>query len=116
MKRHLVPFAVLLSLAFYSGGCGDVYLVSGNANGVLGTFAATLNVNVAGGDQEITIEENGFFLFSIGLDDGTSYAVELSGYEDDGMLCTVSGGENDDGSGTIDGAHVTDIVISCVGV
>jgi hypothetical protein len=114
MKRHLVLSAILLSLAFCSGGCGDVYLVSGNATGVIGTFTATLSVS--GDDQEIIIEENGFFYFPIGLDDGTSYAVELSGYEDDGMSCTVSGGENGDGSGTIDGAHVTDIVVTCVGV
>ena len=114
MKRQLVLFAILLSLAFCCSGCAGVYLVSGNATGVIGTFTATLSAS--GDDQEIIIEENGFFFFPIGLDDGTSYAVELSDYEDDGMLCTVSGGQNGDGSGTINGANVLDIVISCVGV
>ena len=115
MRRHLVLPAILLSLALCSGGCADVYLVSGDATGVIGTFTATLNVS-SGDAQEIIIEENGFFFFPTGLVDGTSYAVELSDYEDDGMLCTVSGGENGDGSGTIDADHVSDIVITCVGV
>lgn len=93
---------------------GGPYSVGGTVTGAIGTFTLTNN----GGDN-LLIEDNGAFVFDTLLPDGASYNVEILDGSDtsQGHLCTVvSGGSNGDGSGVIDGADVTDIIVNCVGV
>ncbi|MBW1762653.1 MAG: SBBP repeat-containing protein, partial [Deltaproteobacteria bacterium] len=86
----------------------DLYTVGGTVTGVIGTFTLTNNA----GDT-ITIEASGSFTFPTGLPDGASYNVEAWGYQSQAMSCTVSGGDNGDGTGVIPGANVTNIVVAC---
>ena len=91
---------------------GGLYTVGGTVTGLLvGTFTLTNN----GGDT-LTIEASGSFTFPTGLPDGASYNVEAWGYQSQAMTCTVSGGDNGDGTGVIPGANVTNIVVACAPV
>ncbi len=87
-----------------------LYTVGGTVSGIVGTFTLTNN----GGD-EMTIEANGLFTFPTGLPDGASYRVEI-GTTDPSQGCAISGGGNGDGTGTIPGADVTNILVECYGL
>ncbi|RDH82483.1 MAG: hypothetical protein DIZ80_09350 [endosymbiont of Galathealinum brachiosum] len=93
---------------------GGPYSVGGYVNDAIGSFTLTNN----GGD-DLFILEDGVFTFDTLLNDGASYNVEILDGSDtsQGHDCEVlSGGSNGDGSGTINGADVTDIEVSCVGI
>ncbi len=93
---------------------GGPYSVGGTVSGAIGTFTLTNN----GGD-DLFILDNGGFTFDSLLNDGASYEVDILDGSDtsQGHLCAVqSGGSNGDGSGVINGADVTDIQVSCVGI
>lgn len=93
---------------------GGPYSVRVTVTGAIGSFTLTNN----GGD-DLFIPDNGVFTFDTLLDDGAPYNVEVLDGSDtsQGHLCDVmSGGSNGDGSGVINGADVTDIQVSCVGI
>ena len=79
----------------------DVHTVSGTATGV--TSEVTISNN--GGD-EVTISEDGTFSFAVPVVDGAMYEVVVS--DTTGQYCTV-----ENGSGTISGADVTNVTLSC---
>lgn len=92
---------------------GGPYSVGGTVSGTIAAFTLTNN----GGD-DLSILDNGSFTFSTLLPDGAPYNVEILEPSDTGQgeLCeVVSGGSNGDGTGIIDAADVTDIVVSCAG-
>jgi hypothetical protein len=79
------------------------YSVGGSVTGLSGTL--TLQNN--GGD-DLTVTADGSFAFATELADGAEYEVTVSAQPQD-QLCTVASG-----SGTIDGADVTGVAVTCV--
>ena len=100
-------------MIFALSACNGKYSVGGNASGVSGNFTLTNN----NGD-DLVINDNVSFTFTTKLSNGSSYKVEVKQGSDNsqGQLCTVTGGSNGDGSGTISGADVINILVTCVGV
>jgi hypothetical protein len=86
--------------------CSDIppetYKVGGTVEGLTGTLVIANN-----GVDELTITENGAFSFETPLADGSAYEVSIV-TQPDGELCSIS-----NGSGTINGADVTDVTITC---
>lgn len=82
--------------------CVGAYSVGGTVTGLSGSVVMQNN----GGD-DLTVSADGTFTFSELLVDGAAYSVAVS-EQPDGQLCTV-GGE----SGTVSGANVTDVQVSC---
>jgi hypothetical protein len=86
---------------------GPSYSVGGTISGLEQGNSTVLQNN--SGDN-LTVSENGEFTFSTGLVDSSSYDVSvLSQPSGPNQECTVSSG-----SGTITGADITDVSISCV--
>ncbi|HLD45750.1 MAG TPA: DUF1554 domain-containing protein, partial [bacterium] len=79
------------------------YTVGGTMTGVLNP--AVLQNN--DGD-DLTVEEDGAFVFATQLEDGASYSVTVATPPGE-MNCTI-----ENGTGTIAGANVTNVVITCV--
>ena len=92
----------------YTGG---PYSVGGTVDPTYGSITLINN-----GDDDLDILEDGSFTFDTKLNDGASYIIEVKDRSDtsQGQLCAVSGGSNGDGSGTINGANVININVSCV--
>jgi hypothetical protein len=83
------------------------YTVGGNISGLAAGNSVLLQNN--GGD-DLTISANGSFSFDTALVNGADYAVTvLTQPTSPNQTCTVS-----NGNGTVIGADVTDIAISCV--
>lgn len=80
------------------------YALGGTLSGLPAGAAVTL-LN-AGGDP-LTVAANGSFTFATRLTGGTAYAVSV-GTPPSGANCTVSGG-----SGTVAGADVAGVAVSC---
>jgi uncharacterized delta-60 repeat protein len=60
--------------------------------------------------NDLHVAANGPFTFSEGLDDGTSYSVTIATQPTNpAQICTVT-----NGSGTLDGADVTNVAVDCV--
>lgn len=78
------------------------YTVGGTVSGLTGTVSLLNN----GGDA-LSVTSNGSFTFLTSLGDGSAYAVTV-GTQPDGQTCAVSSG-----SGTITGADVTDVSVTC---
>jgi|GEM_PF-1742753 len=81
-------------------------LIGGEVNGLAGTGLILQN----NGTDDLAIAENGSFVFSTPVGDGRDYQVTV--FEQPSgpfQTCTVS-----NGSGTVSGEDVTDIVIDCV--
>lgn len=110
MKKLALILIACASLA----GCGGndnnppvpapLYLVSGTVSG-LGAGSVTLQDN--GGDS-LTVSHNGNFTFATALTSGSQYAVTVAGTSTNYYNCTVA-----NGTGTIAGASVGNVAVSC---
>ncbi|MBX3689056.1 proprotein convertase P-domain-containing protein [Dokdonella sp.] len=81
------------------------YTVGGNVSGLTGS-GLVLSLNA--GAQSLPVAADGAFTFPTGLANGASYAVTV-GTQPTGQTCSVASG-----SGTISGANVTNVAVSCV--
>ncbi|WP_395683712.1 proprotein convertase P-domain-containing protein [Dokdonella sp.] len=88
-----------------SGG-PTTYTVGGNVSGLTG---AGLVLSLNAGAQTLPVAANGSFTFPTGLADLSPYAVTV-GTQPTGQICTVA-----NGSGTISGANVTNVAVTCAG-
>jgi hypothetical protein len=84
------------------------YTVGGSVSGLTGSV--TLQNN---GVDDLVVNADGSFTFSTKLADSSAYAVTVSS-QPTGQTCTVTGGANGDGTGTITGADVANIAVACV--
>ncbi|MGZ6034932.1 MAG: beta strand repeat-containing protein, partial [Myxococcaceae bacterium] len=80
------------------------YTVGGAVSGLTGTGLVLRN----NGGDDLAITANGAFTFSTPLTSGSAYSVTVF-RQPSGQSCTVSGG-----SGTVVGANVTGVSVSCV--
>lgn len=87
------------------GGGEDGFTVGGSVSGLDGTLVLQNN----GGD-DVTLTQDGAFLFPTGLADGDAYAVTIESAPS-GQTCSIS-----NASGTIAAADVTDVSVSCATV
>ena len=85
---------------------GGTYTVGGSVSGLVGSGLA-LKLN---GGANLAINANGAFSFPNALADGAAYAVTVATQPNSPMqTCTVG-----NGSGTIAGANVTNVAVTCV--
>ena len=82
---------------------GATYTVGGSASGVVGS-GLVLKLN---GANDLPVAGNGAFTFPTALPDGSTYAVTVSA-SPAGQTCSVA-----NGSGTIAGANVTNVAVTC---
>jgi len=85
------------------------YTVGGTVTGLTGTL-----VLQDGGGDALTVTADGPFTFATSLVDGSSFAVTVAS-QPSGETCTVSGGADGSGGGTISGANVTGVAVTCTG-
>lgn len=84
---------------------GETWTVSGEVSGLAG---AGLTLALNDGDP-LAVDADGAFTFSDALADGAAYAVTVATQPSGpAQTCTV-----DAGTGTVDGADVTDIAVTC---
>ena len=96
------------SLTLNIGGApASTYTVGGTVSGLTGSV--TLQNN--SGDDIIKTTNDGFTFPAQA--EGTDYAVTVSS-QPTGQTCTVTGGGNNDGSGTNITANVTNVAVTCV--
>jgi hypothetical protein len=88
-----------------SVSCANSYTIGGTLSGFSGNGTVTIRNN--GGD-DLHVASNGIFTFPTEFLTGSSYLVSIAS-QPTGQTCTVS-----NGSGTIAGANITGIAISCV--
>ena len=88
------------------GGGGGSFTVGGSLSGMGAGKSIVLQNNAS---DNLTLTNNGSFTFSTALADGAAYAVTVA-TPPNGHTCTVS-----NGSGTVSGANVTNVAVSCVG-
>jgi len=81
------------------------FTVGGNVSGLSGSG---LVLSLDSGAQTLPVAANGSFTFPAGLANGVPYAVTV-GTQPAGRSCTVA-----NGSGTIGGANVTNVAVTCV--
>ncbi len=79
------------------------FTVGGAVNGLTGTGLVLRN----NGGDDLFINADGGFVFMTPLADGAGYVVTIAS-QPDGQVCSVS-----NGSGTVAGADVTDVLVSC---
>ena len=89
----------------WSGGTAAAYSVGGTVLGLSGTVVLQDN----GGDA-LSVGGNGAFTFATPVADGAGYSVTVKS-SPSGQACTVSGG-----SGTVSGANVTSVTVTCANV
>ena len=89
------------------------YAVQAAVSGLAGTGLVLRN----NGGDDLAIAADGSHAFATLLADGSAYAVTVATQPtaDPPQTCTVSGGDNDDGSGTMAGAPVT-VSVTCATV
>ncbi|MBL4658910.1 MAG: cadherin-like domain-containing protein, partial [Alcanivoracaceae bacterium] len=87
----------------------DTYTIGGSVSGLIGSV--TLQNN---NGNDITITDMGLQSFTFpSQDDGSAYAVTVSS-QPATQTCTISGGGvADNGSGTLAGANVIDVLVTC---
>jgi hypothetical protein len=85
---------------------GTTYTVGGSASGVVGS-GLVLKLN---GANDLPVAGDGAFTFPTALPDGNTYAVAV-GASPAGQACSVA-----NGSGTIAGANVTNVAVTCATV
>ncbi len=97
----------LQSVSIYDYVAGPAsYLVGGTVSGLAGNG---LVLQQSGGD-DLAIDADGAFAFATALADGSAYAVSvLTQPTAPAQTCTV-----DAGDGTVAGADVTDVLVTCV--
>jgi preprotein translocase subunit SecG len=82
--------------------CANLYSVGGTISGLTGTVVLQNN-----GGNNLSVSAAGGFAFSTKLSSGSAYAVTVL-TQPTGQTCTVSSG-----SGTISGANVTGVSVTC---
>ena len=89
-----------------SGGdsAAVLYTVGGTVTGLVGTVVLQDN-----GGNNLSVSANGAFSFSTGEPSGTTYAVTILTQPTNGT-CSIMAGS---GSGTVLGANVTSVVVTC---
>lgn len=123
MNTEKVRFCNLLSIScaylmlIFGAGCippDPVFLsIEGDLVGLNPSESITLDLNA--GEQQLPLFADGHFAFPVEVLDGSSYAVSVSNVPV-GRRCDVSGGSNLDGSGTLAGSAVTDILVECTDI
>src|SRR5690349_11621453 len=107
--------AGLMALAACGGGGGDDpgfsnpagFTVGGTVSGLTGTGLVLQN----SGGNNLTITGNGAFTFTQSVQTNSSYAVTVSTQPSNpAQTCSVSSG-----SGTVSGANVTNVSVTCTG-
>lgn len=83
---------------------GESYTIGGTVAGLTGSG---LVLSLDAGAQTLPVAANGPFAFPAALADGSAYVVTV-GTQPTGQACSVAGG-----SGTIAGANVTQVNVSC---
>ena len=96
--------------AAYIVALDTVYTISGSVSGIALGNSIELENNLI---DTITVG-NGAFSFPIALNDLDLYDVKIKTLPTTpSQSCTLTGGENNDGTGTINGANVNDIMVNC---
>jgi hypothetical protein len=90
-----------------TNGGGTTYTVGGTVSGLTGSGFALLNTH-GGNSEGLPVTANGSFHFSISVGNGAPYSVTVE-TQPVGQTCTVA-----NGSGTISGANVTNVAVTCV--
>lgn len=99
-------FALAATGNFQIGSGVDLYKVKGSASGVAGSGLKLL----LNGSNELPVASDGPFEFAGGLPNSTPYAVTVGTQPSNPPQdCTVG-----NGSGTISGADVTNVTVTCV--
>ncbi|HEY6941247.1 proprotein convertase P-domain-containing protein [Dokdonella sp.] len=83
---------------------GTTYTVGGTVGGLSGS-GLVLSLNA--GAQTLPVAANGAFTFPTGIADGAAYSVTV-GTQPTGQTCSVA-----NGSGTVSGANVTNVAVTC---
>lgn len=111
-----IPFLLTAIIALAIAGCGGgggsapaSYTISGSVTGLSGQGLA-LTDNGAG---NLTVSSNGGFTLPTALADGSTYSVAVA-TQPAGQTCTVGGGGNSQGGGTVSGSDVTNITVTCI--
>ncbi|MGJ8662458.1 MAG: choice-of-anchor Q domain-containing protein [Marinicella sp.] len=87
----------------------ETYMVGGSISGLASSNSATLQNN---GMDDLTLKNNGTFVFFVPISDGSGYNVTVSSQPTSpNQMCTAS-----NGSGTINGDDVADVSVLCVTV
>lgn len=82
----------------------ESFTVGGAVSGLAGGEQVVLELN---GGSDLTVQQNGSFVFDSSLPDGSDYTVTVATHPA-GKGCAVTGGE-----GVVSGAAVTDVAVSC---
>jgi parallel beta-helix repeat protein len=91
--------------------CNTLYTIGGTVSGLSGSGLVLRN----NGADDLPIAADGGFTFASSVPNGGAYAVTVATQPGTpNQTCTVTGGGNGDGSGTVSGASVTDILVTCV--
>src|SRR5271168_4358239 len=101
--------AAVGAAAFFLAGCHDIlgakYTVGGTLTGLLGT-GLVLEDNSG---NDLQLDSNGGFAFGGGIENDAAYSVTVKTQPaNPTQACTVR-----NGSGTIDRANVTNVIVSC---
>ena len=83
----------------------DTFTIGGNLTGLASGNSLTLQNN---GEDDLILSTNGDFTFTTALDDLNDYAVSISA-QPTGQFCSV-----ENGTGTLAGANVEDVAVTCV--
>jgi len=90
----------------------DTFTVGGVVNGLTGAGLRLRN----GTDSNLGVTANGgapvLFTFPTRVPSGQAYAVVVQS-DPNGQVCTVSGGDDGSGGGTIGSSDVTSVVVTC---
>jgi len=87
--------------------CVSLYSIGGNLTGLAAGSSVTLQNN---GSDDLTLNADGNFTFATKLLDGSGFLVTVDVQPDSpSQTCSVSGGD-----GTLSGADVGDVAITCV--
>jgi len=109
-RKILAIFTVFTLTVIGCGGSGGgdlppgeaTFTVGGTVSGVAGTLVLQNN-----GADDYTITQSGVFTFATAVANGSLYAVAIK-TEPSGQTCSVA-----NGTGTVTGANVTNIVVAC---
>ncbi len=107
-----ICFAAMMTI-----GClppaATFWKIEGDLTGL--NVGEAVNLELNGGEQVLPLFANGHFSFPVEVQNGSAYAITATDAPI-GRSCTVTGGSNLDGTGTINGSTVTDIVVECADI
>lgn len=108
--KKLVKILALITILSAGIAQAANFTIGGQVSGFVGTGFTSLKLQNNGGD-DLTISANGSFTFATSLADGSAYNVTVltqPGSFAPPEICTVS-----NGSGTLNGANVTNVMVNC---